>query len=141
MVSLAKILHVHVPSFCANIVNLNCLLIFLDVELERPFLSLIVLEGMTFTLSCNPTILSEAITLCWTHNGTSIDNNMDGITFTPVNRNHNLAIQSASLSSSGIYHCNAAPSVSQSINVTVITSTIIFVLLARYYNMYCCELT
>ena len=85
-----------------------------------------MLEGTTFTLSCNPAILSEAITLCWTHNGTSINNNMDGIIFTPVNRNHNLTIQSASVSNSGIYHCNAAPSVSQSINVTVISSEKIY---------------
>ncbi|XP_065910088.1 uncharacterized protein [Dysidea avara] len=93
-----------------------------DVALERPFFSLILLKGMTITLSCNPRHLPKAFSLCWTHNGTSINNNMDGITLAPVNRNHNLIIQSASLNNSGIYHCIASPAVSQSINVTVIAT-------------------
>jgi len=92
------------------------------VVIERPFSSLIILEGMTITLFCNPTLLSEVISLCWTHNGKSINGNMDGITFTPINHNNNLIIQLASIGNSGVYHCIAAPSVIQSINVTVIAS-------------------
>jgi len=95
---------------------------FLDIDLERPFTSLILLEGTSFTLSCIPTLFPEFVTLYWTHNGTNISDTMDGITFSPANRNHNLTIESPIGNQSGIYHCIAAPAVNRSFDVTVVES-------------------
>lgn len=98
----------------------------LDVVLERPFSSLILLEGMTINLSCTPKPLSSAaplnIPLCWTHNGAIINTNNDETIFTPLNYNYNLIVQSASISDSGTYHCIAAPAKTQSIRVKVVAS-------------------
>jgi len=94
----------------------------LDIVLERPFTSLILLEGTTFNLSCNPTLFPEFVTLYWMHNGTNISDTMDGITFSPVNLNHNLMIESPIGNQSGIYHCIAAPAVNLSFDVTVVES-------------------
>ena len=96
--------------------------LILDIILERPFTSLILLEGTTITLSCNPTLFQEFVTLYWTHNGTNVSDTMDGITFSPVDRNHNLIIESPVGNQSGIYRCIAAPTVSLSFDITVVES-------------------
>jgi len=101
---------------------IQLLCIVLDIVLERPFSSLILLEGTTITLSCNPTLLPEFVTLSWIHNGNKISDEVDGIAFSPVDKNHNLIIESPVVNNSGIYHCIAAPSVNLSINVTVVES-------------------
>jgi len=101
---------------------IQLLCIVLDIVLERPFSSLILLEGTTITLSCNPTLLPEFVTLSWTLNGNRISNNVDGIAFSPIDNNHNLIIESPVVNNSGVYHCIAAPAVNLSINVTVVES-------------------
>ena len=73
-------------------------------------------------MSCNPTLFPEFVTLSWIHNGNGISDTVDGTTFSPVDRNHNLIIESPGVNNSGIYHCIAAPAVNLSINVTVVES-------------------
>jgi len=95
-----------------------------DIMLQIPFTSLILLEGTPITLSCNPTLLPHFVTLYWTHNGVNISDTIDGISFTPNRLNHNVIIESPAVDDSGIYRCIAAPSVNQSFNVTVVESKI-----------------
>jgi len=91
-----------------------------DIILERPFESVILLEGTNITLSCFPTLFPEAVPLYWTHNGTRIYENASGIIFSPKGLNHNLTIERPIATDSGNYQCIAAPTVNQSINVTVV---------------------
>ena len=90
--------------------------------LVRPFQSVILLEGTNITLSCFPTLFPEEVSLNWTNNGTMVSEDTSGIIFYPRGLNHNLIIESATAADSGIYRCIAAPTVSQTINVTVLES-------------------
>jgi len=99
-----------------------CYISIADIILERPFTSLILLEGTKITLTCNPTLLPHFVTLYWTHNGVNISDTTNGIRFSPNFLNHNLIIESPVVSDSGIYHCIAAPSVRESFNVTILES-------------------
>lgn len=90
--------------------------------LERPFESVILLEGTRITLSCFPTLFPEAVPLNWTHNGIRISENTSGITFSPERLNHNLTIEAPVAADTGNYQCIAAPTVNQTINVTVLES-------------------
>ena len=96
--------------------------LIVDIVLERSFESVILLEGTQITLSCLPTLFSEVVPLNWTHNGIMINENTSGITFTPEGLNHNLIIKAPVTADSGIYQCIAAPTVNQTINVTVLES-------------------
>ena len=98
------------------------LYLFVDIVLERPFESVILLEGTPITLSCLPTLFPEVVPLNWTRNGILISENTSGITFTPEGLNHNLMIKSPVTADSGLYRCIAAPTVNQTINVTVLES-------------------
>ena len=97
-------------------------LFIVDIVLERPFESVILLEGTPITLSCLPTLFPEVVPLNWTRNGILISENTSGITFTPEGLNHNLMIKSPVTADSGLYRCIAAPTVNQTINVTVLES-------------------
>jgi len=80
------------------------------------------LEGTDITLTCSPTLFPEFVTLYWTHNGTNITDDIDGITFSPVDRNHNLMIEAPIGNQSGVYECIAAPAVRLSFDITVVES-------------------
>ena len=96
--------------------------LIVDIVLERSFESVILLEGTQITLSCLPTLFPEVVPLNWTHNGILINENTSGIAFTPEGLNHNLTIESPVTADSGVYRCIAAPTVNQTINVTVLES-------------------
>lgn len=103
-----------------------------DIILERPFESVILLEGTRINLSCIPTLFPEVVPLNWTHNGTRIDENTSGIIFAPKGLNHNLIIEVPTAADSGNYQCIAAPTVNQSINVTVVESKSLFISVCIY---------
>ena len=88
----------------------------------RPFQSVILLEGTRITLSCFPTLFPEEVPLNWTSNGIRINEGTSSITFSPSGLNHNLTIEAPTAADSGIYRCIAAPTVNQTINVTVLES-------------------
>ena len=100
-----------------------------DIILERPFESVILLEGTRITLSCFPTLFPEEVVLSWTNNGMTISETTRGITFSPQGLNHNLTIESPTAVDSGVYQCIAAPTINQTINVTVLESKGLFPLL------------
>ena len=93
-----------------------------DIVLERSFQSVILLEGTRITLSCFPTLFPEEVPLNWTNNDIRINEDTNGITFSPRGLNHNLTIEAPTAADSGIYRCIAAPTVNQNINVTVLES-------------------
>ena len=97
--------------------------------LVRPFQSVILLEGTRITLSCFPTLFPEEVPLNWTNNGMMINEDTSGITFSPKGLNHNLTIESPTAADSGVYRCIAAPTVNQTINVTVLESKKLY----KYY--------
>lgn len=99
----------------------NCTLIA-DIILERPFESVILLEGTKITLSCFPTRFPEEVSLSWTRNGMTVNEATSGITFSPKGLNHNLIIEAPTATDNGIYQCIAAPQVNQTLNVTVLES-------------------
>ena len=95
--------------------------------LVRSFQSVILLEGTEITLSCLPTLFPEEVPLNWTHNGIRVNENTSGITFSPIGLNHNLVIGAPTAANNGIYRCIAAPTVNQTINVTVLESKSILI--------------
>ena len=93
-----------------------------DVILERPFESVILLEGTNITLSCIPTLFPEEVVISWTNNGMRISETTNGVIFSPQGLNHNLIIEAPTGADSGIYHCIVDPTINQTINVTVLQS-------------------
>ena len=95
------------------------------MKLRRSFASVTLLEGNTVTLSCIPSILETA--LSWAHNGKNV-NEDENISFSPLNRNHSLILNNASLNDSGVYTCHVALEdkvVEENISVIIVAGILI----------------
>ena len=95
----------------------------LGLELTRSFVSVILLEGNSVTISCTPNITEAVLYWVYNDNGTNITESTGRISLSPPGINHNLTINNPVMSDSGIYFCRSVIEeqlVQESINVTIV---------------------
>ena len=76
---------------------------YIDLTVARSFTSVKILEGQSVNISCSPSIMEVGLT--WLRNGVNIV--AEEITFSPPVLNHNLRIENALPTHSGVYTCSA----------------------------------